>query len=925
MKKNLLLLLFAVLCSAATSMAAVTATIDVDNAANVVVTNGMNGTVVDLIDGMNRVTLDETAQPLVIKAADGATIESVKMNGEEKSEGYNGYTLGIEQGMYVQITTSGGGVAVDKTYNVWFSVDPVGSISVSHGDNKVIVDEAKYFELPANTDLVIAPENGFKILSVNYQADYFSENTAVDNGNGTWTVNITADYGFVTVTVAEEGIEFTVDVNLSSNVEIVANLDNDATQTKAIQLRGMNPYSGVAPLDTKSLQFNPAEGGEIKSITRIDASGNENAINYSPYVQWRSTIAQGDRFVIDAVGPEVDVTFVLDRSKVTLDNMIITCNDEHLNVTAANPIAKVHVGDIVTVTGGKGARLTSIFTTCGQTITGQGDTQSFQVTKAGEAYLYADAVTSCTINIDNAAAVTVTQQNGYGEVLALNDGSNTFDAVNNPLSVAAASGYAIVSVVLDGVAQTAKADGTYTVALEEGSTVNITTKALPKAVPVTFAIVGDHSKVKVENEGEAVELTGETTLIPVIPGSRITVKALSGYLIDSLTAGDGNSVVLDEETGIYAIVVNNPCTISIVVKEWVAAEGNALVTFNCDSPKVSGIVYDENGEQTGVLDRGLNEVKKGSKITVRIFGELYLKTVTVNGTALELAADAKTADINVDGELTIDVETYALCTVTGYSSSNPVNHSFIGYIYINEPGQTKAMVAVGETVTIIPTAMPGYKFDGFSFVYPSDFTVPEKEPYTFTIPEGVSELIFQGNFVEDTENPSYLVRGNNTYGSLDGSDELTVIAITRIYNENDPNAPLSEKLATAGETVHLLCYITQQAADLGYACKNFTLFNDQTRVIAQEYVVNPDDVAYQGVIEVAAIVEIPDGVESVAVDGKLAYDRASATLTAPAKVALYSISGNLVLTAEAGEVSLAHLPSGIYIATTGNHTLKIVK
>ena len=61
------------------------------------------------------------------------------------------------------------------------------------------------------------------------------------------------------------------------------------------------------------------------------------------------------------------------------------------------------------------------------------------------------------------------------------------------------------------------------------------------------------------------------------------------------------------------------------------------------------------------------------------------------------------------------------------------------------------------------------------------------------------------------------------------------------------------------------------------------------------------------------------------VDGELSYDHASKILTAPAAVKVFSTSGRLVLTAEAGEVSLETLPAGMYIATTGSSTIKIVK
>lgn len=53
MKKNLLLFIFAVLFGVAYASATVIATIEVDNASNVTVTNGTDGPVVTLVNGVN--------------------------------------------------------------------------------------------------------------------------------------------------------------------------------------------------------------------------------------------------------------------------------------------------------------------------------------------------------------------------------------------------------------------------------------------------------------------------------------------------------------------------------------------------------------------------------------------------------------------------------------------------------------------------------------------------------------------------------------------------------------------------------------------------------------------------------------------------------------------------------------------------------
>ena len=83
MYKNLLLALFAILFGVTTGMAD-NVMIDVDNAANVDVTYGYDGTALPLEDGMNRITtLTSADNPLTIRASAGAEIVSITKNNSE--------------------------------------------------------------------------------------------------------------------------------------------------------------------------------------------------------------------------------------------------------------------------------------------------------------------------------------------------------------------------------------------------------------------------------------------------------------------------------------------------------------------------------------------------------------------------------------------------------------------------------------------------------------------------------------------------------------------------------------------------------------------------------------------------------------------------------------------------------------------------
>ena len=61
------------------------------------------------------------------------------------------------------------------------------------------------------------------------------------------------------------------------------------------------------------------------------------------------------------------------------------------------------------------------------------------------------------------------------------------------------------------------------------------------------------------------------------------------------------------------------------------------------------------------------------------------------------------------------------------------------------------------------------------------------------------------------------------------------------------------------------------------------------------------------------------------VDTDLSYNRLNMAVTAAAPVRIYNINGQLLISAEAGEVSVEALPQGVYMAVSGNKQIKFVK
>ncbi len=925
MRKNLLLMLFAIIFGVATATAE-TVNINVDRASNVSVTYGYSGAKLTLVDGSNTFNLTSADNPLTIAAANGAEIKSVTVDGSEiYPAGDGAYRTAISD-MTVDIDTGADAPVEIRDYQTWFNVNPLGSISVSYDDATVIIDQEQYYTLPGK-EVKIAPLAGYKITGVNYEIDW--ENKAVDNGDGTWTITPAKDYGFVTVEVSEEGIEFGVDVNLGSNVQLIAWTDAECSwekpeTSKVLTLYGSGPYTTVAPKDVYAVDFYPVQGGTIRSIKRIFANGKTEDLVYSDWVGWRAFVNEGDTFVIDAVGPEVDVTFAVLRSARTLDDFVFTVEGKNLGVTKDNATVGIHAGSIVSVAGAKGTALSGLYATeAGNMIVSEGSIQSFMVTKEGTVYVQGDAISDITLTIDNAAAVVITDKNGYGDVLTLTDGTNKLTAVSNPLSIVAAADYEIVSVVLDGMPVDAKSDGTYTAAVETGSTLVITTKEKQKAVPVTVSVIGDYTRLKVTNDDKEATLTAETTVLAAMPGTTLTFAPTMGYLIKDFQAGTGLYADYNEETELWEVNVNAAGALSIEVVEWVAAEGNALLTYSCDNSKVSALTYFPNGERDSILQQGVNELAKGSTVKFVSYGDVRLKSVKVNGSDIELDADNKGATYTVSEDATIDVTTYIeqFCTISGYQVSDPVTHSTIGYIYINEEGNSSYRAKSGETVTIIPVAAPGYKFNGFTWSYPENIIelISTTAPYTLVVPEGVDNIMVQGAFVADEEHKSYTINMQRCY--VDGLEyaNLSSVAFTTVITPQGFEG--TQVVVLEGSEVELQCYV----ADDSYVCQWFCLYTDARTKVPQKYVVNGEHADEYGVIRLSAYVTSGNvGVDEVAGDA-LAYNAAAHLLTAPAEARVFSLGGQLMTTLPAGENSLESLAEGIYIVVCEGQTIKIVR
>ncbi|MDE6120329.1 MAG: T9SS type A sorting domain-containing protein, partial [Muribaculaceae bacterium] len=136
-----------------------------------------------------------------------------------------------------------------------------------------------------------------------------------------------------------------------------------------------------------------------------------------------------------------------------------------------------------------------------------------------------------------------------------------------------------------------------------------------------------------------------------------------------------------------------------------------------------------------------------------------------------------------------------------------------------------------------------------------------------------------------------------------------------------------EVAVMAEETVRLEISVATQEIANNYEVYGFCLMDGfPNAIIPADYVVRPEDADNEDVIWINGLMKAKNsGIGSVVDNGSLSYDAASMTVTAPAEIRIYNVSGRLVLSSGEGTVSMATLPRGVYVAVSGDTTLKIVK
>lgn len=945
MKRNFLLSLFAMVVGFF-SLSAQNVMINVDKAANVKVTTlGGNGPVVELNDGMNRIT-DLTADdsPLTIEPANGATIVSVTKNNNETvtPSGDGKYRLKIEA-MKLDIVTSGGGeVSKDVSVTV-MNMSAPGSFTLKAGDEDMTVGSP--VTMAAGTKITVIPAKGYAVEKVE---DLYMTTVGAAEEDGTYTFEAGNDpFGnFYNVFMKVTGVSFTIEPDYAPNVAVMLHAVPDESEG-AYQWINLNPRGKttvVTTADMAPVWFTENNDSEILSVTR---NGEEVRYMDTPMTWIKGFVTgfeEGDVFVVTTKGKLVDFTFKVKEGNAPLEWYVFTLADGTvLDLIGTEAKVQLPLGSKVFVTPRPGTD----FSYLGETQEIAEDIRSWvRVLEDGSVTVYGTRSDKVTINVDNVDRVSVLQSNGRGEAVTLTNGENQFDlsALQNALSVTPTEGNYIVSVSLNGDAVEEGRNGAYLVTVEEGSYVDIKSRKIPGDVNVSFAL----------NEGAEFDwlvatLGGEplplSAMMKIKAGSVINLAPAFGYLIDDvMTTTPGCVVEKDDETDAYTLTVGDEvenAMYSIIVKKQVAKEGNALVIIKCDSEFFT--FRDLPGGDEDAFDLSterVNEVKIGSRISIGTYiTGFYIKSLIINGKEIEEARDTRYYIFTVEGDCTIELEAYQKIEASTTNTINPVSHITIGNVYLidgNGKRVNRLETEVGATLHFEYEVTAGYKFVAVERYYPR----PEQQldGLTYTIPESDAEngmVMFRGVFEEDTEHPSLTVRTSACY-ALDSNGQPmssadAVIGYVYVYTgEGDPTSiddpgNKTEYVAEIGSKVHLVCFARDD-----YELESFCLsagFPNST-FPGSYYTVSADDANSEGVIWITGVLKKKgeSGLAAISADGSLAYDRAAATLAAPAGTGIYSVSGTLVMTAEAGETSLSALPAGIYVAVTAEgKTLKFVK
>ena len=942
--------------------------IDVDKASNVIVqTMSGNGRTLDLYDGMNRFDLSEQDSPLLIQAATGAQIVSVTQNETTaiNPSGDGNYRIGIStSGMMIKIVTSGSGSSVTKDVHLDFfaSGDEITGKPFTvyyEKDSEWIEPQTEWGQsvIPENSSVKIVPESIYEITGC-----------TVPNWNGTLDGALQADGSYVFTNTVPDYYRVQVNMQLkatalkfSITVDYAANVDcwlENQRQGEYEKLTVNDNVKTSFAIDASQnpLEFIPAEGAEIVQVLRNGVA--QNATGWGGSNGWVFEVEDGDDFSVSTKGTPTDILIEAPEGNAALDAYIFTRNDgSTVSLSGQSATLTGNLGEMINVSERPGTTIQHIIGSNGAQANMDNNmrvVKGSDGTNLAKYLIYGSRdMSGVGISVDDASRVSVIQEGGRGDALQLNNGENRFAItdIKNSLAFSATAGNQIVSVTVNGNTVNVNSNGYYMVEAVEGDWIAVTSRKNPVDAVISFNF----------NEGADITwLTATSAGIPVELSNPMTVKsyttltfsAADGYVLEGISCETpGISVSAIEGEGKWVVTIENAdvtdAAIDVTMSEMQASEGNSIVVPNGNELFVS---YWEMTEKDGVLsetyvkklaNNRVNEVKTGNWI--RIYcqdSQSEFESVTINGVALELERDGdefiRTVWVEVTGRTVIDAEVVTPCQANTTPTYDDNKHIVVGNVYIEVDGvkYTNVIVHAGQTVKLVAEPETGYVFDHFEKFYSqtmaADGIVLDSDTYTFTQADAAENFIlFKGVFKVDENVKVFALRGSTAWAvDNDGKPiQETSGAMGNVVFRLGDGSTSRETTAIEGETVRLEIEVYDEEVANNYEVYGFCLMAGfPNAIIPANYVVSGDDADTDGVIWINGLMrQKGNGVENVTVDSAFRYDASTMTLYAPDTVRIFSASGQLMISTEETLVSVSGLPSGMYIATSGNKTIKFVK
>ncbi len=967
MKKTFLLSLLMTLAGIFTA-GATSVMIDVDKASNVIVqTMSGNGRTLDLYDGMNRFDLSEQDSPLLIQAATGAQIVSVTQNETTaiNPSGDGNYRIGIStSGMMIKIVTSGSGSSVTKDVHLDFfaSGDEITGKPFTvyyEKDSEWIEPQTEWGQsvIPENASVKIVPESIYEITGC-----------TVPNWNGTLDGALQADGSYVFTNTVPDYYRVQVNMQLkatalkfSITVDYAANVDcwlENQRQGEYEKLTVNDNVKTSFAIDASQnpLEFIPAEGAEIVQVLRNGVA--QNATGWGGSNGWVFEVEDGDDFSVSTKGTPTDILIEAPEGNAALDAYIFTRNDgSTVSLSGQSATLTGNLGEMINVSERPGTTIQHIIGSNGAQANMDNNmrvVKGSDGTNLAKYLIYGSRdMSGVVISVDDASRVSVIQEGGRGDALQLNNGENRFAItdIKNSLAFSATAGNQIVSVTVNGNTVNVNSNGYYMVEAVEGDWIAVTSRKNPVDAVISFNF----------NEGADITwLTATSAGIPVELSNPMTVKsyttltfsAADGYVLEGISCETpGISVSAIEGEGKWVVTIENAdvtdAAIDVTMSEMQASEGNSIVVPNGNELFVS---YWEMTEKDGVLsetyvkklaNNRVNEVKTGNWI--RIYcqdSQSEFESVTINGVALELERDGdefiRTVWVEVTGRTVIDAEVVTPCQANTTPTYDDNKHIVVGNVYIEVDGvkYTNVIVHAGQTVKLVAEPETGYVFDHFEKFYSqtmaADGIVLDSDTYTFTQADAAENFkLFKGVFKVDENVKVFALRGSTAWAvDNDGKPiQETSGAMGNVVFRLGDGSTSRETTAIEGETVRLEIEVYDEEVANNYEVYGFCLMAGfPNAIIPANYVVSGDDADTDGVIWINGLMrQKGNGVENVTVDSAFRYDASTMTLYAPDTVRIFSASGQLMISTEETLVSVSGLPSGMYIATSGNKTIKFVK